>query len=141
MGPQKHRLYSSCSVNGVNFVIEHVDIKLKTQNCGVMMKGADGNHFYDVLEAVVELVYAYGFNVFLFKCRWFDTNPNRRGSTIWDAPWRNDMGGTVHEGLLSVDSRTSWYEDAPFILAKDAIQVFYLDDPKAGPAWKVVNVV
>ncbi|KAL6124128.1 hypothetical protein ACLB2K_076643 [Fragaria x ananassa] len=40
-----------------------------------------------------------------------------------------------------VNTSTSWYEHAPFVLVIQAKQVFYLDDPKAGGGWKVVNVM
>ncbi|CAM8916248.1 unnamed protein product [Rhodiola kirilowii] len=45
-----------------------------------------------------------------------------------------------HE-ILSIDTSNTWYEDAPYCLAKHAQQVFYLEDPKFGDNWKVVNVV
>ncbi|KAL6141882.1 hypothetical protein ACLB2K_060168 [Fragaria x ananassa] len=38
----------------------------------------------------------------------------------------------MDHGLLSVNTSTSWYEHAPFVLVIQAKQVFYLDDPKAG---------
>ncbi|KAL6225384.1 hypothetical protein ACLB2K_004234 [Fragaria x ananassa] len=47
----------------------------------------------------------------------------------------------MDHGLLSVNTNTSWYENDPFILATQAKQVFYLDDPKGVAGWKVVNVM
>ncbi|BBN69828.1 hypothetical protein Prudu_1179S000400 [Prunus dulcis] len=61
------------------------------------------------------------------KCRWFDTNPNRQGSV------------KIDHGLLSVNINITWYDDNPYILANMAKQIVYLDDPKAGNGWKVVQ--
>ena len=47
----------------------------------------------------------------------------------------------MDHGMLSVNTCTSWYENQPFIVATMARQVFYLDDPKEGGGWKVVNVM
>ncbi|BBG97065.1 hypothetical protein Prudu_006071 [Prunus dulcis] len=61
------------------------------------------------------------------KCRWFDSNPNRPGSV------------KIDHGLLSVNINRTWYDDDPYILANMATQIVYLDDPKAGSSWKVVQ--
>ncbi|BBN70508.1 hypothetical protein Prudu_1492S000500, partial [Prunus dulcis] len=61
------------------------------------------------------------------KCRWFDTNPNRAGSV------------KIDHGVLSVNINRTWYDDDPYILANMASQIVYLDDPKAGNGWKVVQ--
>ena len=107
----------------MKYVTEERDQRLKTQNCGVMVE-ADGVAYYGILEAVVELVYTEGMSVILFKCRWYDTETKQ-----------------MDYGLLSLDTSTSVFEDSPFILASTARQVFYLDDPKAGEPWRVVNMV
>lgn len=125
--PQQVRIYSACYVNGVKFVTWEKDRTRTTQNNGVMVETADDN-FYGILEEVVELIYANRMPVVLFKCKWFDTDP-QSGSIQFD------------HGLVSVDTNTSWYEDSPFCLALTARQVFYIDDPKAGETWKVVNVM
>lgn len=127
-GPLQCKLYWACSVNGVKFVAWDKDKDLRTQNSGVMVETSDAK-YYGVLEQVVELIYATCMPVVLFKCKWFDTDPENSGST------------KVDMGLLSVDTNSSWYEDSPFCLARSARQVFYVDDPKAGDAWKVVNVM
>ncbi|KAL9670960.1 hypothetical protein QQ045_008523 [Rhodiola kirilowii] len=126
--PEAYNYYSQCDVNGIKFVIWERDCKLKTQNSGVMVV-ADGVKFYGILENIVEPKYAEGMPVIVFRCKWFNTNPSERGST------------RVDHGLLSVDTSTSWYDDKPYCLASTAKQVFYLDDPKEGNNWKVVNLV
>ena len=47
----------------------------------------------------------------------------------------------MDHGFLSVNTSTSQYESEPFILATMAKQVFYLDDPKEGGNWKVINMM
>ena len=114
--PQGYRLLSLCSVNGVDFVCESRDACLKTQNSGIMAMDPKSD-LYGVLEAVIELIYANGMKVYLFKCRWFNSNL---------------LGGTtkIDHGLISVNTARSFYENEPFILATHAIQVFLLVIPR-----------
>ena len=95
---------------------------------GVMVETETIN-YYGILEYVVKLLYMDMMPVVLFKCKWYDTDPSKSGSTKLD------------HGLLSVDTNSSWYEDYPFCLATTTRQVFNVDDPKAGETWKVVNVM
>ncbi|KAI5338810.1 hypothetical protein L3X38_018082 [Prunus dulcis] len=67
------------------------------------------------------------YQVIMFKCRWCDTNPNRAGSV------------KIDHKVLSVNINRTWYDDDPYILANMASQIVYLDDPKAGNGWKVVQ--
>ncbi|BBG96390.1 hypothetical protein Prudu_005181 [Prunus dulcis] len=83
--------------------------------------------FYGKLTTVVQLLYKDRYQVIMFKCRWFDSNPNRPGSV------------KIDHGLLSVNINRTWYDDDPYILANMATQIVYLDDPKAGSSWKVVQ--
>ncbi|XP_021814669.1 uncharacterized protein LOC110757382 [Prunus avium] len=83
--------------------------------------------FYGKLTTVVQLLYKDRYQVIMFKCRWFDTNPNRQGSV------------KIDHGLLSVNINITWYDDDPYILANMATQIVYLNDPKAGSGWKVVQ--
>ncbi|KAL6124947.1 hypothetical protein ACLB2K_077455 [Fragaria x ananassa] len=94
-----------------------------------MVVGKDNVAYYGIVVPIIELLYSAGMPVVLFKCRWFNTDPNFLRSTKMD------------HGLLSVNTSTSWYEHAPFVLAIQAKQLFYLDDPKASRGWKVVNVI
>lgn len=43
-------------------------------------------------------------------------------------------------GFISINTSHYWYVDDPFILANQAQQVFYLNDPKYGMNWKVVQI-
>ena len=116
-------------VNDIKFLTLHRDYGRKTQNSGMMCVGTeDRAEYYGVVISVVKLVYAIGMLVVLLKCRWFN-DPNISRSIKMD------------HGLLSVNTFTSWYENQPFIVATMARLVFYLDDPKEGGGWKVVNVM
>jgi hypothetical protein len=39
----------------------------------------------------------------------------------------------------SINTQGRWYKNDPFIIATDATQVFFLEDTKLGPCWKVVQ--
>ncbi|CAL2272027.1 unnamed protein product [Prunus armeniaca] len=100
------------------------------QNSGVHVSGGGESmdiDFYGKLITVVQLFYKDRYQVIMFKCRWFDTNPNRTGSV------------KIDHGLLSVNMNRTWYDDDPYILANMATQIVYLDDPKAGSGWNVVQ--
>ncbi|XP_004293050.1 PREDICTED: uncharacterized protein LOC101297410 [Fragaria vesca subsp. vesca] len=127
-GPLKHRAHTGCFVNWVKFMTSERDDGRITQNNGVMVEGKSHN-YYEVLISVIELIYGNRMLVVLFKCKWFNTNPNVCRSTVTD------------HGLLSVNTNTSWYENEPFVFASMAQQVFYLDDPAMGEGWKVVQVM
>nr|GMC68342.1 AC084762_14 putative transposon protein [Ipomoea batatas] len=90
-----------------------------------------GNHgdelidFYGVLNDVIELEYIKGYRIVLFKCDWFDT---RKRSCI------------QHDGIFtSIKVSSFWYKNDPYVLASQAKQVFYINDPKLGLNWRVVQ--
>ncbi|CAL8162595.1 unnamed protein product [Prunus armeniaca] len=129
-GSIRAELFSGCHVNGIEFLGIARDDKLCTQNNGVHVPGGGEStniDFYGKLTMVVQLLYKDRYQVIMFKCRWFDTNPNRQGSV------------KIDHGLLSVNINKTWYDDDPYILAYMAKQIVYLDDPKAGSGWKVVQ--
>ncbi|VVA41263.1 PREDICTED: transposon CACTA, partial [Prunus dulcis] len=130
LGPIRAELFSGCYINGVKFLGAARDDKLCTQNSGVHVPGGGKStniDFYGKLTNVVQLLYKDRYQVIMFKCRWFDTNPNRAGSV------------KIDHGVLSVNINRTWYDDDPYILANMATQIVYLDDPKAGSSWKVVQ--
>ncbi|BBN68758.1 hypothetical protein Prudu_563S000300, partial [Prunus dulcis] len=123
LGPIRAELFSGCYINGVKFLGAARDDKLCTQNSGVHVPGGGEStniDFYGKLTNVVQLLYKDRYQVIMFKCRWFDTNPNRAGSV------------KIDHGVLSVNINRTWYDDDPYILANMATQIVYLDDPKAG---------
>nr|XP_028945749.1 uncharacterized protein LOC114820039 [Malus domestica] len=132
-GPLHVELFSGCHVNRIKFLGATRDDKLSTQNSGVHVPGCGVTVktliFYGKLTSVVQLLYKDRCQVILFKCLWFDTNPHNRTSVKRD------------HGLLSVNTMRHWYDEDPYILATMAKQIFYLDDPKAGNGWKVVQKI
>lgn len=70
--------YTACIVNGVRFVVHSRDTRRTTQNSGVAVPGCDGFTFYGQLEDIVELCYLGGYSVVLFRCKWFNTDPNKK---------------------------------------------------------------
>ncbi|CAL8997874.1 unnamed protein product, partial [Prunus brigantina] len=82
-GPIRAELFSGCHVNGIKFLGAARDDKLCTQNSGVHVPGGGEStdiDFYGKLTTVVQLLYKDRYQVIMFKCQWFDTNPNRQGS-------------------------------------------------------------
>ncbi|BBN69209.1 hypothetical protein Prudu_819S000200 [Prunus dulcis] len=125
-------LFSGCYINGVKFLGPARDDKLCTQNSSVHVPGGGEStniDFYGKLTTVVQLLYKDRYQVIMFKCRWFDSNPNRPGSV------------KIDHGLLSVNINRTWYDDGLYILANMATQIVYLDDLKAGSNWKVVQKI
>nr|GMD44164.1 uncharacterized protein LOC109169448 [Ipomoea batatas] len=128
-GPQLCvRKYTSCIVNGVRFHTKDRDSRHKTQNCGISVQGNHGDElidFYGVLNDVIELEYIKGCRIVLFKCDWFDIG---KRSCI------------QHDGIFtSIKVSSFWYKNDPYVLASQAKQVFYLNDPKLGLNWRVVQ--
>nr|GMD45703.1 uncharacterized protein LOC109169448 [Ipomoea batatas] len=128
-GPQLCvRKYTSCIVNGVRFHTKDRDSRHKTQNCGISVQGNHGDElidFYGVLNDVIELEYINRYRIVLFKCDWFDIG---KRSCI------------QHDGIFtSIKVSSFWYKNDPYVLASQAKQVFYLNDPKLGLNWRVVQ--
>lgn len=121
--------YTGCILNGVKWLVKHIDRNRTTQNSGVMTPGShDGEDccFYGSLTSVVKVQFMRGYKVFLFKCLWYNTNI--KGKKV-----------VQNYHLKSVNINTHWYDNDPYVLATQANQVFYLDDPKLGHPWKVVQ--
>lgn len=105
------------------FYTKDRDSRLKTQNSGVTLVALTSNFdsskdqnsvvgdvsYYGVLEDIIEVDFWSQFGV-LFRCDWFHANVDEFG-------------------LTRVNFKRLCYEDDPFILASQAHQVFYLQDP------------
>ena len=132
--PRAHT-FTGCIVDGVRYHTKELDDRRTTQNSGVYVPGVfvGGTHdYYGVLLSIVRLRYVDMHQVFLFKCKWFNTNETGR-----------DVKRRVQHdyNLMSINTHFVWYENEPYILASEAQQMFYLDDPKLGHGWKVVQKV
>ncbi|XP_060969955.1 uncharacterized protein LOC133037137 [Cannabis sativa] len=123
---KKQHFYEGCVVNGVRFIASKRDQKRKTQNSGVTVAGTEEFNYYGTLKDVITISYTGAYTVTLFECKWYNTNPLRK-KTI------------TENNITSINIRGFWYQDEPYILANQAKQVFYLEDPLRGRDWKVVE--
>jgi len=99
-----------------------------TQNSGVFVRGEHDTsiiEYYGELKNIIELRHLDQNRVYLFECDWWDTGSTR--------------GIKMDHDFMIVNTSHKWYESDPFILAAQAAQVFYLNDPKLGDSWKVVE--
>lgn len=126
-GPEsKVHSFDCCIVNGIRFICVERDTRLSTQNSGVYAIG--DIDYYGHLTKVVVLEYRKGYQAVLFKCQLFDSRSSGARATL-----RHEFH------LASINVNTRWYESEPFILAIQAKQVFYVDDPKLGFGWKDIQ--
>ena len=116
--PQKQaECYQGYEVNGFRFHTEAYGENKSAKSSGVCIKGEwDGidtpQDYYGLLQEVIELDYDGLNKVVLFRCNWFDIT--------------NGVRVDIQHGIVEVKhaSRIKNYE--PFVLAPQAIQVFYL---------------
>lgn len=123
------RSYSGYDINGYSFTTFSKDEKSTTQSSGVYVDGEtvlnvkgkkDKRHvvgvlpFYGHIEEIWEVDYI-AFKVVVFKCKWVDP--------IEGVDLKDPMGFT------RVRKDREGYKHDPFILASQARQVFYVDDP------------
>jgi hypothetical protein len=119
-------------INGYTFYTESQDAKSTVQNSGVRIEAISDDHskrgtstalnaYYGMIEEIWQLDYGE-YQVPLFRCKWV----------------RVPQGVKVDKrGFTLVDLNRLAYKDEPFILAKQATQVFYVRDP-ANPRLHIV---
>ena len=125
---QKAYSYTACIVNNVKFLVHSRDERRTTENSGVSVPGTDGFTFYGQLKEIVKLCYSHGYSVVLFRCKWFNTDASK-GQNV------------TENNTTSIMINSEWYKNNQFILATQAKQVFYLEDPSRNKNWKVVEEV
>lgn len=127
--------YPACIVNGVKFLVHERDKLHTTQSSGVSTPGPDGAMYYGQLEEILELTYMGNRKVVLFRCIWFDTrNPTN--------PTPRSRRSYIEHGIHHILTERDAYRNQQYILATQATQVFYLEDPaRRPPHWKVVEDV
>lgn len=133
-GPRKFvNKYKGYLTNGYRFHTKSMENERTTQNSGVCMEAQtmmrssskDANPilqtttFYGVVEEIITLDY-FCMEYTLFKCNWIDVY-NKRGIKT------DDLGFTM-VNMKKFLSQNHWQDD-PFILASQAKQVFYVQDP------------
>ena len=137
-GPQNAvSTYQSYDINGYTFYTQNQDRKSTLQNSGVTLiamstEYSSANHegrsriakdsYYGVIQEIWELNYDSSVIVRVFKCKWVD---NRRGVKVDE------------DGFTLVNLSTNGYVSEPFILAKQANQVFFVEDPM-DTRWHIV---
>ncbi|WMV59292.1 hypothetical protein MTR67_052677 [Solanum verrucosum] len=128
MGPDvRGRTHTGCILNGVRYHIQCRDELRKSQNCGIVVAGYHQNEvidFYGIIIDILELEYVEENRVLLFKCKWFDL--------------RKKIGMQKDKKFTSICVKRFWYERDSSVLATQAKQVFYIDDPKLGENWQIV---
>ncbi|XP_078156588.1 uncharacterized protein LOC144552481 [Carex rostrata] len=119
--------YQAYDINGYTFYTIKQDGKSTNQSSGVTLvaiseefsRSKDArsvhakNSYYGQIEEIWELDYVK-FKIPLFRCKWVD---NRRGVQV------DKYGFTI------VDLTKLGYKNDPFILANQATQIFYVEDP------------
>ncbi|KAK1360625.1 hypothetical protein POM88_045099 [Heracleum sosnowskyi] len=86
-GPlERYNSYQSCIVNGVRFRSKEDDDTLRTQCSGVCTEGdhdSDDVVYYGTLIEILQLSYQFDRKVFLFRCKWYNTNPKAQAQQVF----------------------------------------------------------
>ncbi|KAG6519541.1 hypothetical protein ZIOFF_023035 [Zingiber officinale] len=120
--------YEKFISNGFRFHTKEVERKRKTQNCGVIVRATTSSYssirdqnpisseldYYGILQNVIELDYEGGRKVILFECDWVS-----KGKRL-----KLDEDGFMLANFTNVKRHNE-----PYILASQAMQVFYVEDP------------
>jgi len=102
------------------------EVDRKTQNSTIKTAGThneDTIDFYGTITDIIELTYA-------------KNSKGDRTVVLLRSEWYNLEGRTYE---MKDDGYGRWYKNDPFILATEASQVFFLEDTKLGPSWRVVQ--
>jgi hypothetical protein len=128
-------VYAACSINGVRYsTIDH-EKSLRTQNSGVMTAITHESQtveFYGVLREVIQLMYNSSVEshrrMVLLCCDRYNLDGTTKSAGI------DDDGH-----FRSVNIKSFWYKDDPFILTTQARKIFYLQDTSLGKDWWVMQ--
>jgi hypothetical protein len=134
--------YSSYTLNGLKFHTKSYDEGRPVQNSGVAVVAEStsferGNNdqiivgkkiYYGVIKEILELNYQHKRNVVLFMCDWVD---NR----VPDKWVKTDQFGATTVNFRHLFNTGEKISDEPFILASQALQVYYV--PEVDTEWAV----
>ncbi|KAI3952020.1 hypothetical protein MKX01_004253 [Papaver californicum] len=118
--------YPECVIYGVCFRVRR-DKGHNAPNPGLRMYLRNEDkviELFGLATNVIELVYKLEHRVVLFSCEWLNTNPKE--NLIQN-----------EDNLVNICVSSKWYGDDPFVLANEATQVFYVDDQKWRPSWRL----
>nr|KAJ0194963.1 hypothetical protein LSAT_V11C700384740 [Lactuca sativa] len=121
--------HSGYIVNGVKFLVKSRDDHRRTQNCGVTAVGIHNGveeDYYGYVDEVLEFSFIKGYRVILFKSIWFNTDRKRKHVMF-------------EPHFISIDTTKKAYDEDPFVLANQAKQVFYINDPTRDSGWKIIE--
>ena len=116
-------------INGLKFRSVNDEANRKTQNSGVSIVIKCGITYYGKLIDIIELNYSNNIKHVLFKCTWVD-DQNMRG-------YKTDEFGFLMVNFTHSIHGGDEMMDEPYVLASQAIQVFYVED-KRSKNWYVV---
>ncbi|XP_028058423.1 uncharacterized protein LOC114262265 [Camellia sinensis] len=142
LGPSKKATrFNGYIINGTRYHTRSREWRRKTQNSGVMVKAKTCSYastrdmnpvegevaYYGYVTDIIELYYSYNRRYVLFMCDWIDNNKGLK---------QDGFGFTLvnFNHLLYTKKQNS---DEPVILASQAQQVFYVNDPVEAD-WDVV---
>ena len=117
--------YNVCIVNGYKFHTYSYGKSKSTVNSGVCIRGSNYNYeeddFYGILKEVVEVEYRARpiKKVVLFNFGWFDPTPHPHGGTIVHPKYK----------IVEVNTLKEYSKYDPFVLAKQASQVYFVPFP------------
>ena len=128
--------YSSYNINGIDYHTQSYDEGRPVQSSGVALvaqttsieKGKGDNisvrnkAYYGIIKEILELNYQHEGKLVLFKCHWVD---NR----VEDKWVRTDRFGITSVNFKHLFNTGEEISDEPFILATQATQVYYVEDP------------
>ena len=116
-------------INGLKFRSVSDEANKKTQNSGVSVATDGGSTYYGILTDIIELNYSDNIKHVLFKCKWVH-DEHRRG-------YKTDEFGFPMVNFTHFIHGGDEMMDEPYVLASQAIQVFYVED-KMSKNWYVV---
>jgi len=134
--------YSSFNINGFNFHTRSYDEGRVVQNSGVAVvaestsfeRGNNDNTiigkkvYYGILKEILELNYHQKGNLVLFMCDWVDN----RVQDKWVQTNQFGITSVNFKHLFNTGEKIS---DEPFILASQALQVYYVPDQVGDSNW------
>ena len=143
LGPRDTAIrFTGYVVNGVKYHTKCREVKRKTQNSGVMLKAMTCSYasardmnpregdvtYYGKVTEIVELYYTHNNRYVLFNCDWIDNN---------NGLISEDGFGFTLVNFKRLQYTTENASNEPFILASQAQQVFYVQDPNQED-WNIV---
>lgn len=143
-GPKfRARSYAKYQINGFVFSSSEYEARLVTQDSGVSMRAftifrssvRDKNQveamttYYGVIRQIIELDYT-DFKETVFYCDWVKVEDKNNGCKV------DPNTNLVMVNLNKLKTKDK-FDDEPFILAHEAVQVFYSED-RVNSGWSIV---